>query len=333
MLTQITHWLITMVCESNLGTAEEIYAQCGGKLDMFVCGVGTGGTIAGIGKRLKELLPNIKIVGVDPFGSILAKPDSLNHEGVHSYQVEGIGYDFVPKVLDQSIVDLWIKTSDKESFLMARRLIREEGFLCGGSSGTAMVGALQAAKILKKGQRCVVLLPDSVRNYMTKFLNDDWMKSLGYIDEKSKREEETRKSQWGGAQIKDLNLPAAVTIGASTTCKQAIEIMQANGFDQLPVVSVSGNNRLVGMVTLGGILAKVGSHRVELSDPVDLALYSFKLKNKYTEINKDTLLESLSKFFEKNSAAVITGKDAEGHLTVESIVTKVDLLAFLMAKV
>jgi cystathionine beta-synthase len=152
------------------GTAEEIYQQCGGKLDMFVAGVGTGGTIAGIGKRLKELIPGIQIVGVDPYGSILAQPESLNHEGVHSYQIEGIGYDFVPDVLDRGVVDFWIKTNDKESFLMSRRMIREEGLLCGGSCGTAMVGALIAAKKLKKGQRCCVLLPDSVRNYMTKFL-------------------------------------------------------------------------------------------------------------------------------------------------------------------
>jgi cystathionine beta-synthase len=152
------------------GTAEEIYAQCGGKLDMFVAGVGTGGTIAGIGKRLKELIPGIQIVGVDPYGSILAQPESLNHEGVHSYQIEGIGYDFVPDVLDRSVVDFWIKTNDKEAFLMSRRLIREEGLLCGGSCGTAVVGALLAAKKLQKGQRVCVLLPDSVRNYMTKFL-------------------------------------------------------------------------------------------------------------------------------------------------------------------
>jgi cystathionine beta-synthase len=134
-----------------------------------VCGVGTGGTIAGIGRRLKELLPNIIIIGIDPYGSILAQPESLN-TGVGSYQVEGIGYDFVPSVLDRSIVDKWYKVGDKEAFLMARRMIREEGLLCGGSCGTAMVGALLASKVLKKGQRCCVLLPDSVRNYMTKFL-------------------------------------------------------------------------------------------------------------------------------------------------------------------
>lgn len=126
---------------------------------MFVAGVGTGGTIAGIGKRLKELIPGIQIVGVDPYGSILAQPEALNNEGVHSYQIEGIGYDFVPDVLDRGVVDFWIKTNDKESFLMSRRMIREEGLLCGGSCGTAMVGALIAAKKLKKDNVVVFCCP------------------------------------------------------------------------------------------------------------------------------------------------------------------------------
>jgi cystathionine beta-synthase len=184
------------------GTAEEIIAQTGGKIDMFVAGVGTGGTLAGVAKKLKEKIPGIIIVGVDPNGSILAEPEVLNKEGVHSYQVEGIGYDFIPQVLERKYVDKWIKTDDKESFIMARRLIRKEGLLCGGSCGAAMVGAIKAAKTLKKGQRCVVLLADSVRNYMTKFLNDDWMKQNGFIDDETKKEEQERKDQWGGACIK-----------------------------------------------------------------------------------------------------------------------------------
>jgi len=188
------------------GTAIEIYKQCSGKLDMIVLTAGTGGTIAGVAKKLKELLPNLIVVGVDPHGSILAEegkkkilnvPDDKNTPE-KSYQVEGIGYDFIPKVLSgvtlpdgtdvntgarENCIDYWVKTDDKESFIMSRRLIREEGLLCGGSSGSAMVGALLAAKTLKKGQRCVVLLADSVRNYMTKFLSDQWMEEYGFADD------------------------------------------------------------------------------------------------------------------------------------------------------
>lgn len=164
------------------GTAEEIWDQCDGKLDMIVIAAGTGGTITGIARRLKELNPNIIVVGVDPKGSILAQPETLNKEGLGvGYQVEGIGYDFIPDVLDRSVVDRWIKTEDKASYLMARRLIAEEGLLCGGSSGASMSAAVEAAKELGPGQRCVVLLADSIRNYMTKHLNDGWMESHGYV--------------------------------------------------------------------------------------------------------------------------------------------------------
>jgi cystathionine beta-synthase len=100
---------------------------------------------------------------------------------VGTYLVEGIGYDFIPDVLDRSLIDTWVKTQDKESFLMARRIIREEGLLCGGSSGATMVGALQEAKKLKKGQNCVVVLSDGIRNYMTKFVDDAWMKKQGFM--------------------------------------------------------------------------------------------------------------------------------------------------------
>lgn len=157
-------------------TAREILEDMGGKIDMVVMGAGTGGTITGVAKRIKEACPGVVIVGADPEGSILA-----GGTDVHSYLVEGIGYDFIPDVLDRKLVDRWVKTNDKESFINARRLIREEGLLCGGSSGTALMAALREAKTLKQGQRCVVILPDGVRNYMTKFIEEKWMKEHHFM--------------------------------------------------------------------------------------------------------------------------------------------------------
>ena len=157
------------------GTAEEIIKDFSDNLDMVVMSVGTGGTITGVAKRLKEKIPQISIIGADPEGSILGGGDEIR-----SYLVEGIGYDFFPDVLDNSLVDRYIKTKDEESFIMARRIIREEGLLCGGSCGATMVAALQAASSLKKGQNCLVILADGIRNYMTKFPNDDWMKEKGF---------------------------------------------------------------------------------------------------------------------------------------------------------
>ena len=157
------------------GTAEEIIKDFNNDLDMVVISVGTGGTITGVAKRLKEEIPNIKIVGADPEGSILG-----GGEEVSSYLVEGIGYDFFPEVLDNSLIDEYIKTKDEESFKMARRLIKEEGLLCGGSCGATMVAAMKAASKLKKNQNCLVILADGIRNYMTKFPNDSWMKKNGF---------------------------------------------------------------------------------------------------------------------------------------------------------
>ena len=157
------------------GTAEEIINDFGSNLDMVVVSVGTGGTITGIAKRLKKEMPNIKVVGADPVGSILGGGDEIS-----SYLVEGIGYDFIPEVLDNSLIDQYIKTHDEESFIMARRLIKEEGLLCGGSCGATMVAALKAASVLEAGQNCLVILADSIRNYMTKFPSDEWMKNNGF---------------------------------------------------------------------------------------------------------------------------------------------------------
>lgn len=162
-------------------TAQEILDDMGSDLDMVVMTAGTGGTITGVAKRLKEINPKIQIIGVDPYGSILGGGTEIK-----SYLVEGIGYDFIPKVLDNSLVDKYVKINDKDSFLMARRLIREEGLLVGGSSGSAVWAALQVAKHLNKGQRCLVILPDSIRNYLTKFVDDRWMVEHDFLEKKAK---------------------------------------------------------------------------------------------------------------------------------------------------
>lgn len=173
------------------GTAEEILVTCGGKVDAIVAGAGTGGTISGIARKFKERSPETKIVGVDPVGSILAQPEQLNtipDEGAGStgfYEVEGIGYDFIPTVLDRSLVDLWYKTKDPESLKLSRELMRHEGLLVGGSSGSAMFAAIQAVDDLgfkdDPTKRIVVVLPDGVRNYMTKFLDDNWMRERNFL--------------------------------------------------------------------------------------------------------------------------------------------------------
>lgn len=153
------------------GTGEEIWTQTDGKITALVAGAGTGGTITGIAKALRRHHKDVKIIAADPQGSILALPTALNDEHKNeAYKVEGIGYDFIPDVLDQQVVDKWYKTDDRESFMYARRLIAEEGILCGGSSGSAVAAMVRAVKELglTKDDVIVVVLPDSIRSYLSK---------------------------------------------------------------------------------------------------------------------------------------------------------------------
>ncbi|PHS14411.1 MAG: cystathionine beta-synthase [Kangiella sp.] len=157
------------------GTGQEILDDLNNDVDMVVIGVGTGGTLSGIAKKIKEKCPNAIIVGADPEGSLLAGPEEIK-----PYHVEGIGYDFIPEVLDRDLVDVWVKTNDTESFKYARQLMKDEGLLVGGSSGTAIMAMMQQAKNLKEGQNCVVILPDGIRNYLTKFVDENWRKENGF---------------------------------------------------------------------------------------------------------------------------------------------------------
>jgi len=166
-------------------TAEEILDQTDGKLTHLVMTAGTGGTMTGIAKKVKEKAPHVTIVGIDPEGSILALPESLNEKGAgQMYHVEGIGYDFIPTVLEREMADVWLKSNDRDSFAHARALIRHEGLCIGGSCGSAMHGAVDYIKQaqLKKDATVVVLFADSTRNYMSKFLDDDWLEKEGLGD-------------------------------------------------------------------------------------------------------------------------------------------------------
>jgi len=238
------------------GTGAEILSDMNDKIDMVVMSAGTGGTITGVARRIKERLPKCTIVGVDPIGSILAGPGPI-----HSYKVEGIGYDFIPEVFDRSLVDTWVKTADRESFQLARRLISEEGLLCGGSSGAVVYAALREAKALAKGQNCVVLLPDGVRNYMTKFVDDKWMRDnrftgVGTIN--------------GQVGLLLKSKPNVISLGHTSTVDEAISLMTTRGISQIPVTHADS---LIGMVKEEDLLRYLSTGEVSststLSDVMD----------------------------------------------------------------
>jgi cystathionine beta-synthase len=205
-------------------------------------GVGTGGTITGISRKLKELDPNIKVIGVDPPGSILSPPEKFQSADPGGQVIEGTGYDFHPRVYDKTVVDDWEIGPDKESFIMARRLLAEEGLMCGGSSGQAMYGALEYIKKNKipKGKRVVVVLADNIRNYMTKHLNADWMYERGYINEQQCSDTYVTNlipnKDWGqDMSVGNLPLHKAEFMSVSATCQEALDRIRETGFEQFPV--------------------------------------------------------------------------------------------------
>merc|ERR1712066_325709 len=305
-------------------TAEEIIQQCGGKVDMVVLGAGTGGTISGIGRKLKEHWPDCQVVGVDPEGSILAEPEELNKTNVTYYEVEGTGYDFIPTVLDRSVVDQWYKSNDYDSFRMARRMIKEEGLLCGGSSGASMAVAMKAAKNLKKGQKCVVILPDSVRNYINKFLNDQWLAERDII------ELEKEKLWWHDEKVSSLQLSAPLSVLPHLSVEQAITIMNEEGYDQLPVIDETG--KIEGVATLGSLKAKVLKGKVMPTDAVDKAAY-----HTFKKVTLDTSLEKLDRILDKEHFALVvhsqrlfkSPNDVQTKEVVVGVVTDMDLLHYV----
>nr|XP_054510996.1 cystathionine beta-synthase-like [Agelaius phoeniceus] len=309
-------------------TAEEILEQCEGKVHMVVIGSGTGGTITGVARKLKEKCPECKIIGVDPDGSIVALPSEMNKTNTTTIEVEGIGHDFIPTVLDRSVVDQWYKSNDRDSFLMSRRLIREEGLLCGGSSGSAMSVAVRAARDLQEGQRCVVILPDSVRNYMSKFVNDQWMIKNGFLNDAQEH-----KPWWWNIKVQKLNLSAPLILLPEVSCQKAIEILQEKGYDQASVVAESG--LILGMVTLSNTLSSVQDGNVEFSDPVTKVTY-----DQFSKVSLEDSLGKLSCLLENDHFAIIVHEQMQvsgngsssTKQTVLGVVTSMDLLTFVSSK-
>ncbi len=162
-------------------TGPEIWRQTSGKIDVFVCGMGTGGTITGTGRFLKEKKNSLRVVGADPDGSIFYPRFHGHKEELHQYRVEGIGEDFIPSTMDLSVIDDVVQVSDRDAFQMARRLAQEEGVLAGGSSGTALCAALKVAENMERDKMIVTLLPDTGRNYLSKLYSDQWMREQGFI--------------------------------------------------------------------------------------------------------------------------------------------------------
>ena len=208
-------------------TGPEIWRQTEGRITHFVCGVGTGGTVTGTGRYLKEQNPDVVIVGADPEGSLYTGTEA------RPYLVEGIGEDFIPETFDPDIVDRWVTVSDRDSFITARRITREEGLLVGGSCGTAVFAALEVGKELGPDDLVVVILPDSGKSYLSKVFNDSWMLQYGFLDRPGTQAvigEVLQEKRRAGASIPDM-----VAVPAHEKVGRAIDTLQEFGISQVPV--------------------------------------------------------------------------------------------------
>jgi len=193
--------------------------------------VGTGGTISGVGRYFKERKPEVLIVGADPEGSVYTAQDE---SGVHPYLVEGIGKDTWPKTMDPSVVDEWVRVSDRDSFLVARRLAREEGILAGGSGGTSVYAALEVARRFGPGARILTMIPDSGRSYLSKFYDDKWMLEHGFVEREAPAP--TVEQVLRSKRVEEAEVPELVTIASHQKVGEAIDMMQRYSISQLPVV-------------------------------------------------------------------------------------------------
>ncbi|MFL5797863.1 MAG: cystathionine beta-synthase [Actinomycetota bacterium] len=294
-------------------TGPEIWEQTGGNIDVFVCGVGTGGTITGVARYLKERKPDVLVVGADPEGSLYSAQPG---EEARPYLTEGIGEDFWPETFDPKVIDRWIRVSDRDALLSARAITRQEGILVGGSTGTAMVAALTVAQELPEDAVIVVLFPDTGRNYLSKLYSDTWMLQYGFVE----RPEQARVEQVLAA--KPEGLPALVTVGAHEKVRQAVDRLQAHGISQAPVVREPDTTEVtafVGSIRERDLLERLFRDPDALQADVAEAM-SPPLPMVQFDDPVDVAFSSL-----QSSPAVLVAKGEQ----VLGVLTRTDLLEFL----
>ncbi len=303
-------------------TGPELWEQTGGgEVDAIVISVGTGGSITGIGRYFKERRPEVLVVGVDPEGSVYTADDE---HPMHPYLVEGIGKDSWPETMDPAVVDRWIRVSDRDSFLTARRLAREEGLLVGGSSGSTAWGALELARELGPGARILMTFPDGGRSYLSKLHDDDWMTQYGFVERHAPQPtvDEVLRFKHGHHD----QLPELVTIGTGKKVGAAIELMQRYGISQLPVVRQeppASITDVIGSLQERGLLERVVRNPDALNDEVAVAMQP--------PFGTADVADSLDRVFQDLTGRREAVLVARG-VTPVAIITRSDLLEFLAAR-